>query len=408
MKRLFALLACVCILLSGCGNSTSYNAYALGQARLRELSGTGVDPGLVPALNAFTGETARTLAAQENGGNLVYSPANLYLALCMLSEVTAGDSRAQVLDLLGLETAEQAQTAVNQLWRNLYENGSQEKTLLANSLWLDRQADYKKGTVNTLARDYYTSVFQAPMGDPATDGAIADWIGDNTGGLLSDQAAAIHTSPETLLMLISALYFQGAWQDPFPESRTGPGTFTAGDGSERTVDFMHGTFDNYACVGEDYTAAALSFREGTKLWFFLPGEGLTPEDLLDRIPLDGSFSQDEAAYTVIHWTVPKLDLTADLNLTQALPDLGVTDLLNPALADFSPLTEGLAFLSQARHSARIRIDEEGCEAAAVTVEALAGEPMIPREIDMTLDRPFVFLITGTEGLPLFLGVVNTL
>ena len=66
------------------------------------------------------------------------------------------------------------------------------------------------------------------------------------------------------------------------------------------------------------------------------------------------------------------------------------------------------FLSKAEHAARVAIDEEGVTAAAYTVmmEAGAAEPP-DEEIDFTLDRPFVFAITSQDGLPLFIGVVNT-
>ena len=66
------------------------------------------------------------------------------------------------------------------------------------------------------------------------------------------------------------------------------------------------------------------------------------------------------------------------------------------------------FLSSAKHAARVAIDEEGVTAAAYTVmmEAGAAEPP-DEEIDFTLDRPFVFAITSQDGLPLFIGVVNT-
>ena len=60
------------------------------------------------------------------------------------------------------------------------------------------------------------------------------------------------------------------------------------------------------------------------------------------------------------------------------------------------------------HAARVAIDEEGVTAAAYTVMMEAGAAMPPdEEIDFTLDRPFVFAITSQDGLPLFIGIVNT-
>ena len=56
----------------------------------------------------------------------------------------------------------------------------------------------------------------------------------------------------------------------------------------------------------------------------------------------------------------------------------------------------------------MKVDEEGCEAAAYTVIMTeCGAAMPPDdEVDFTLDRPFLFAVTGDSDLPLFTGVVN--
>jgi len=68
-------------------------------------------------------------------------------------------------------------------------------------------------------------------------------------------------------------------------------------------------------------------------------------------------------------------------------------------------------VSAVKHAARVKVDEEGCEAAAFTaisVECTAAMPEQLPIVEMELDRPFSFLITGASGLPLFLGTVNTM
>ena len=93
----------------------------------------------------------------------------------------------------------------------------------------------------------------------------------------------------------------------------------------------------------------------------------------------------------------------------------MTDVFSPQKADFSPfaapIPEAPLFVSQIEHAARVLINEEGCEAAAYTaimVEAAACEAEPLPIIEMDLDRPFLFVITGLDGLPLFIGAVNTL
>ena len=94
-----------------------------------------------------------------------------------------------------------------------------------------------------------------------------------------------------------------------------------------------------------------------------------------------------------------------------LPSLGVTDCFDPAVSDFTPLTDSgdPIWVESVEHGARVKIDEEGVEAAAYTVIMMeaGGMPMDLEEIDFTLDRPFIFLMTGADGNLLFTGVVNS-
>jgi serine protease inhibitor len=58
-----------------------------------------------------------------------------------------------------------------------------------------------------------------------------------------------------------------------------------------------------------------------------------------------------------------------------------------------------------RHGAGVSMDEEGAKASAFTVDSISGL-LPPDEIVFALDRPFMFIITGIDGLPLFVGIVN--
>ena len=101
---------------------------------------------------------------------------------------------------------------------------------------------------------------------------------------------------------------------------------------------------------------------------------------------------------------------ADCTDENALRALGVTDVFDAGKADFSPLTDkaDAIFLSQAKHAARVTIDEEGVVAAAYTVMVACGAALPPDErVEFTLDRPFLFAVTGESGEILFAGIVNT-
>ena len=389
----------------------------------QSLRGDGVDNALTLPLTAYTFHTMRQLFEGSAENNMVYSPANLYLALCMLAETTDGESRAQVLNLLGLSSVEQARGAANALWRNLYRDSATGRTLLANSIWLNEQFDYHEDTVDTLANDYYASTFRAPMGDKATDEAIHAWINENTNHLLENAANGLKTDTNTLLMLISTLYFKGTWAEQFEPFNTSADTFTTASGTEQKIDFMHRTKNGNYYRGESFTVASLPFRDGTAMWFLLPDEGVSLEQITWNLPMTAVDTSEgcyelpalelaaQQGYGEIHWSVPKFDVDSDLDLIPTLQALGVTDVFTDGVADFSPLTDLDALVSAVKHAARVKVDEEGCEAAAFTaimVEATAAMPEQLPVVEMNLNRPFGFLITGVDGLPLFTGVVNTM
>ena len=371
------------------------------------------------AFLSFTQETADALLSAQ--GNTVVSPANLYLALAMLSETVDGESRAQLLDLLGLNGTDESRSAANYIWRNLYGETDGGRTLLASSVWLNESLPYHEETLTTLAQQYLASSYSAPMGTEKTDRAIAEWINENTGGLLEEAAGGIETRPETALVLLATIYFKDAWSDEFWTDATKKDVFTAENGAEQTVDFMHRTDDRATyCRGENYTVAQLRFQGGQAMRFLLPDEGATLESLLaDSEAVGGLMAYDmDAALpsAEIRWSVPKFDVDSDLELTDALKALGVTDVFDFDKSDFSPLIDmekldDSVAVTQVQHAARVKVDEKGCEAAAFTAIIADATSAMPEElpvVEMDLNRPFAFMITGVDGLPLFIGTVNTL
>ena len=371
------------------------------------------------AFRGFTEQTARALLSGTD--NTVVSPANLYLALAMLSETTDGESRAQLLSLLGLDDTAEAQGAGNYIWRNLYGETSTGGTQLASSLWLSDSVPYNEETLETLAQQYLASTFSAPMGDEKTDKAIGEWINENTGDLLQDAAGNIQTKPETVMFLLTTLYFKDQWSSEFWADATKKDTFTAADGEKQTVDFMHRTDDRAAYSrGGNYTVAELRFQGGQAMRFLLPDEGTSLKSFLaDGSAVGGLLGYDMGVSLPsgkLIWSVPKFDVSSDLELTDALRALGVSDVFDFDRADFSPLVDFDRFdkavaVTQVQHAARVKIDEKGCEAAAFTAVRGDAQSAAPEDlpvIEMDLDRPFAFMITGVDGLPLFVGTVNTL
>ena len=79
---------------------------------------------------------------------------------------------------------------------------------------------------------------------------------------------------------MTTVYYQAKWSSRFSEENTAPQTFHSPVG-DVTVDFMHTSFDGHYYWGDQFGAAGLSLANGGgTMWFLLPDEGVSPEDLL--------------------------------------------------------------------------------------------------------------------------------
>lgn len=360
-------------------------------------------------------ECFEALTAQFLSGagdeNAVVSPVNIYMALAMLAELTDGNSRSQLLELIGADSVEALREQAGAIWRACSRDEDEIQSVLASSVWLRDDIGYVQSTMDTLADTYYASSYRGEMGTADMNEAIQGWLNEQTRGLLEEQAASIETNPLTVLLLATTIYYSAQWTSEFREELNYTDVFHAPSG-DVDAEYMYARqFMDYFC-GEGWGAVRLSLRGGNSMWFILPDEGVSVDTLLGNeevMRLMATGEAGESEYARVYFSVPKFDIASQLDLIDGLKALGVTDVFDPAVSDFTPMTTDTdeIYVSEVTHAARVKIDEEGVEAAAFTVivgDAAAAEP--EDEIYFTLDRPFLFAISSRDDLPLFAGVVN--
>ena len=390
---------------NGEGDWDAYDAaYTEYREALQKLGKLDAEPD-GGAVLAFANRTLGKIFADSE--NRVYSPISLYAALSMLTEMTDGDTKQQVMELLGAADSETLRQTVRDLWMSVYLDDGRSVCRLANGAFLRENADVKQEAVDALADWYYASSYRVPMGTAAADEAIAGWLNQNTGGLLSQETREIQTEVDNLLRLYNTIYYKSSWRDAFESSRTREDVFTAANGAKQKTEFMHRTERGSYRKGEGYTAAPRSLNYG-RMVFVLPDEGVTPESLLQRQGFLTELTGDYNAAELV-WSVPKFDVKSSTGLNEALRSLGVTDAFDGTKADFTPLTDNGAAVDSVMQAARVKIDEDGVEAAAYT-EIVANDSAMmetPPTVEMELDRPFLFVIFDYNNVPLFVGTVNT-
>ena len=375
-------------------------------AALQKLGKGRLDQESAAPVLAFADRTAGAIFADSE--NRVYSPISLYAALAMLTEVTDGSTKQQVMDLLAADDTATLRQQIKDLWIGVYTDDDQSVCRLANGAFLRENAEVKQEAVDTLADWHFASTYRVPMGTEEADEAIAGWLNQNTGGLLSQEMREIQTEVDNLLRLYNTIYYKSSWRDAFESSRTREDVFTAANGAKQKTEFMHRTESGSYQKGDGYTAAPRSLNYG-RMVFVLPDEGVTPESLLQRQGFLAELTGDYNAAELV-WSVPKFDVKSSTGLNEALQALGVTDAFDGTKADFTPLTDNGAVVDSVMQAARVKIDEDGVEAAAYTEIVVDDSAMMemPPTVEMELDRPFLFVIFDYNNIPLFVGTVNAL
>ena len=358
----------------------------------------------------------QTLLTNTNKKNITCSPVNIYMALAMLAETTGGESRQQILDALGADTIESLRTQANHVWQGHYNNDGLSTSILANSLWLQENYGFNPDIATLLAQNYYASIFQGDLGSQEMTEALRAWLDEQTGGLLQEQIENIDLNPNTVLALASTIYYQVQWIEEFKEEKNTKGVFHGANNNTTEV-FMNKvlTYGPYFW-GEHFGAVALNLEDGSRMWLFLPDEGVAPEAIVEEVhaflqahPYQYQSGYENQKDIRVNLSLPKFDICADLNLRDTLEKIGVTDIFDVNEADFTPILtqKDEGYVSDVKHAARVTIDEKGVTAAAFTLILRAGAAPPPAdEIDFVLDRPFLFCVESQDDLPLFTGIVN--
>lgn len=345
--------------------------------------------------------------------NIAYSPLNVYMALAMLAQTADGESRQQLLSLLGSDSMDTLRTQAGHMWNAHYWNDGLSTSVLASSLWLQDGYTFNKNTVGHLKDSFYASVYQGELGSDEMNASLQTWLNENTGGLLKEQANKLSLSQDTIMALATTIYYNVQWTDEFRADANTKDIFHSPTG-DRAATYMNTGYEMRGYYwGEDFSAIRLGLHDGSHMWLILPDKGKTVSDILVSGNALGMIQGDESCYSEkylqVRLSLPKFDITSNTDLIPGLQALGITDVFDNEKADFSSLTEETddIYVNQAQHAVRVAIDEKGLLAAAYTVLGLAGSAApTGEEIDFVLDRPFLFLVESSDGLPLFTGVVN--
>jgi serine protease inhibitor len=373
---------------------------------------------LVAGLHDFTVAMA---AQSPPAQNLVFSPVSIAAAFAMVQAGAAPETAAQIGRAFGFPDQPGVHEAMNALTASLLaaSRGDGDEPLvldLLHTVWGQRGAELGPAFLDALARHYGAGVVTTDFAGDA-DGsraAINAAVSDATRGRIPELVPDGTITPDTLVVLVNAIYLRARWATPFPEDATTDRPFHLTDGSSVDVPTMADRLTTAASRGDGYRAVTLPYvGYELAMTVVVPDEG-TPLADFER-GLDGARLRqiaDGLDRAIVDLRLPRWDLDACIDLRAPLTALG----LPIPGGDLSPMVSGPPLrgeppgIGAAVHAANITVDEHETEAAAATavVAAARGLPQAPPPLlEITVDRPFLFLVRHVvTGAPLFYGRVT--
>ncbi|MGC9467974.1 MAG: serpin family protein [Anaerolineae bacterium] len=355
--------------------------------------------------------------AQISDGDLFLSPHSITAALAMTYAGARGETEAEMAETLHFNLPQdRLHPAFNALDQALSQRGEGAegkdgegfRLHIVNALWGQKDYEFQQAFLDVLARNYGAGLRLVNFIEDAEAArqTINEWVSDQTEGRIEDLIPQGALDALTRLVLTNAIYFNAAWAEPFEERQTEQAPFYLLDGTTVEVPMMHQTTPFDYAAGEGYQAVALPY-DGHELSMviLLPdtGEFTEFEQSLDSETLTAILEDFERQRLIL--SMPRFEMRSKFSLTDALTALGMPTAFTEE-ADFSGMTGNRELMiTDVFHQAFVSVDEEGTEAAAATAVVVGLTSAMPGEpVEMTIDRPFIFLIRDNQtGAVLFVG-----
>ena len=357
-------------------------------------------------------------AIREKDGNLFYSPYSISQALAMTYAGARGETAQEMADTLSfLLSQDNLHPAFNKMDIELGKRGEGARGKdgegfrlnIVNAIWGQKGYTFLPAFLDVLAQNYGAGLRILDFVNETEQSRITinNWVSDQTEGRIKDLIPQGVIDAMTRLVLTNAIYFNAAWQHPFEKNRTADGPFYLIDGSQVMVPMMKQDESFDYADGEGYQAIELRYDGGElSMVILLPdaGQFTAFEENLNAARVGDII--DSMRYSLVALTMPKFEYDSEFSLKDTLSGMGMPIAFTGG-ADFSGMTGNRDLnIKDVIHKAFIVLDEEGTEAAAATA-VIVGETALPSpQVEVTIDRPFIFLIRDIEtGTILFVGRV---
>ena len=401
MKNYLLFLAAVVLssVMVSCSSSEEEESVDLGEAKTvvnmlseaQPIQLTEAQIQFANDNNQFTLNFLKTVNdVDQNGKSFIYSPLSITYVLGMINDAAVGETEKEMEEILGFH--EGGIKAVNDYCKKLIDGLPKvdEKVTLniANAIFVNKDYTLKQQFQQDIENYYDAKAESLDFSSPQTLDHINDWCKEKTNGMIPSILDEV--KPDVVTYLLNAIYFKADWA----------------------------------------TFAAIEMPYGNGYWnmtVLLPEEGKTTYDIINLLAQKGftkTYSGDEGEMFTpyeVDLKLPRFETASDTDeLDTGEPDkekgligimqkMGIKQAFNPLLAEIPNMCETPVHIAMMRQKAKIKVNEEGSEAAAVTVAGMmknsaSSGPVEYPKATFHANRPFIYVIQEvSSGVILFVG-----
>ncbi len=380
----------------------------------KDISLTRVEQSLLDANTDFAFRFfSQVCNTEDEKPNVFVSPLSASLCLSMITNGASGNTLTEMQDVLGFPASSFSLDDLNnynqKLTTALLDLDNTTQLGIANSIWVKQGFKVYDSFVNVNKQMYDAQVQELDFTSPTAKDVINRWCAEQTNDCIKEVIKVIPANAR--MYLLNALYFKGIWASQFEKSATRQENFTNSDGTQQKVNMMNQTeMFNYT-KNSTFSIAELPYgNEAFSMVILLPSGGKTLDESLSELTSENWKEwNSNMAGKQLQVKLPRFKVEYDKTLIDDMIAMGMKDAFDGNKADFSKMSAAELYVGILQQFTYINVDEEGTEAAAVTVGGMLDSAGLPVTIPFYVDSPFAFMIKEkSTGAILFMGKVTKL
>ena len=380
----------------------------------KDISLTRVEQSLLDANTDFAFRFfSQVCNTEDEKPNVFVSPLSASLCLSMITNGASGNTLTEMQDVLGFPASSFSLDDLNnynqKLTTALLDLDNTTQLGIANSIWVKQGFKVYDSFVNVNKQMYDAQVQELDFTSPTAKDVINRWCAEQTNDCIKEVIKVIPANAR--MYLLNALYFKGIWASQFEKSATRQENFTNSDGTQQKVNMMNQTeMFNYT-KNSTFSIAELPYgNEAFSMVILLPSGGKTLDESLSELTSENWKEwNSNMAGKQLQVKLPRFRVEYDKTLIDDMIAMGMKDAFDGNKADFSKMSAAELYVGILQQFTYINVDEEGTEAAAVTVGGMLDSAGLPVTIPFYVDSPFAFMIKEkSTGAILFMGKVMKL